>query len=116
MPSLYAVLAVKVAEKGTDYSLSNTVRNVLFLPCSREEKYSAKQAIDAFFFRLGDVASAALVFAGTYFGLPASGFAKVNIVLAAAFLAMAVLVGRAYTGRRATRTVAVRTGAAPVPA
>jgi AAA family ATP:ADP antiporter len=115
-PSLWAVLGAKVAEKGTDYSLSNTVRNMLFLPCTREEKYSAKQAIDSFFFRMGDVVSAGLVFAGTHTGLAAAGFAKVNIVLAAAFLGMAVLVGRVYAGRTSTPTVAVRTGAKPVSA
>ena len=110
-PSLWVVLAAKVTEKGTDYSLSNTVRNMLFLPCTREEKYSAKQAIDSFFFRMGDVVSAALVFAGTHAGMTASGFAKLNVALAAAFLALAVLVGRAYLGRTSMRTVAVRTGA-----
>jgi AAA family ATP:ADP antiporter len=105
------VLSAKVTEKGTDYSLSNTVRNMLFLPCTREEKYSAKQAIDSFFFRMGDVVSAAIVFAGTHAGLTASGFAKLNVVLAAGFLGFAVLVGRADLGRTAMRAVAVRTGA-----
>ena len=48
----------KTAENATDYSLQNTVRNVLFLPTTREEKYKAKQAIDTFFVRAGDVLSA----------------------------------------------------------
>jgi AAA family ATP:ADP antiporter len=116
VPGLAAVQAAKVSEKATDYSLSNTVRNMLFLPCTREEKYSAKQAIDSFFFRMGDVMSAALVFVGTSVGLTASGFAKVNVLLAATFLCLAVLVGRAYAGRKAKPTVAVRTGAQQVPA
>lgn len=115
VPSLWAVLGAKVSEKGTDYSLSNTVRNILFLPCTREEKYSAKQAIDSFFFRMGDVASAGLVFAGTHAGLTATGFARINVVLAAGFLGVAVLVGRAYAGRRRVPTVAVRTEAARAP-
>jgi AAA family ATP:ADP antiporter len=105
------VLAAKVSEKGTDYSLSNTVRNMLFLPCTREEKYSAKQAIDSFFFRMGDVVSAAIVFFGTRAGLSAVGFAQLNVVLAAAFLALAVLVGRASDGRTTLPTTAVRTPA-----
>jgi len=114
LPSLRAVQFAKVAEKGTDYSLSNTVRNMLFLPCTREEKYSAKQAIDSFFFRMGDVMSAVIVFVGTNIGLTASGFAKLNVALAAGFLALAVLVGRAYVGRKQKPTLAVRTGAARV--
>ena len=52
-------------ENSTDYSLNNTVRNMLFLPCTYEQKFSAKQAIDSFFVRMGDVLSAMLVFAGT---------------------------------------------------
>ena len=65
IPTLTFVLAAKVAENSTDYSLNNTVRNMLFLPCTYEEKFSAKQAIDSFFVSMGDVLSAALVFFGT---------------------------------------------------
>jgi ATP:ADP antiporter, AAA family len=115
VPSIWAVLGAKVSEKGTDYSLSNTVRNMLFLPCTREEKYSAKQAIDSFFFRMGDVVSAGMVFIGTNAGLTAAGFAKLNVLLAAAFLALAVLVGRAYMGRTALPTVTTRPRAGHVP-
>src|SRR5262249_34491847 len=59
-PFLRAVFAAKVGENSTDYSLNNTVRNMLFLPCTTEQKYSAKQAIDSFFVRLGDVGAAAV--------------------------------------------------------
>jgi AAA family ATP:ADP antiporter len=100
MPNLWWVLGAKVAENSTDYSLNNTVRNMLFLPCSREEKYSAKQAIDSFFVRMGDVVSALLVFLGTTAGLGAAGFAKVNVLVAAAWLALAVVVGRRYLRRQ----------------
>jgi ATP:ADP antiporter, AAA family len=99
LPVLGFVLASKVSEKATDYSLNNTVRNMLFLPCTREEKYSAKQVIDSLFVRLGDVSSAALVFIGTTIaGLGATGFARVNIMIALAGLATAALVGRGYQG------------------
>ena len=100
VPILGLMLASKVSEKATDYSLNNTVRNMLFLPCTREEKYSAKQVIDSFFVRLGDVFSAALVFVGTTVALSATGFAKVNIVLAIVGLVLSVLVGRGYVQRR----------------
>ena len=62
----------KVAENSTDYSLNNTVRNMLFLPCTHEQKFSAKQAIDSFFVRMGDVLSAVLVFLGTTMGAAAA--------------------------------------------
>ena len=96
-PILALVRAVKIAENATDYSVQNTVRNVLFLPTSRDEKYKAKQVIDSFFWRAGDVMSAALVFVGvTMLGLGTSGFAKVNLVLAGIWLLLAIAVGRGY--------------------
>lgn len=96
-PILALVRAVKIAENATDYSIQNTVRNVLFLPTSRDEKYKAKQAIDSFFQRAGDVLSAALVFVGvTMLGLGTTGFARVNLVLAAVWLLLAVAIGREY--------------------
>jgi AAA family ATP:ADP antiporter len=96
-PALYAVLAAKVAENSTDYSLNNTVRNMLFLPCTYEQKFSAKQAIDSFFVRMGDVLSAALVFVGTaVLSLQPRGFAAVNAVIVLAWLVLAWRVGREY--------------------
>lgn len=96
-PILALVRLVKIAENATDYSIQNTVRNVLFLPTSRDEKYKAKQAIDSFFWRAGDVMSAALVFVGvTMLGLRTSGFARINLVLAGIWLFLAVAVGREY--------------------
>jgi AAA family ATP:ADP antiporter len=97
MPTLRAVLTAKVVENSTDYSLNNTVRNMLFLPCTYEQKFSAKQAIDSFFVRMGDVLSAALVFAGTVLVvLPARGFALVNAMLVVVWLVLAWRVGRQY--------------------
>jgi AAA family ATP:ADP antiporter len=89
-----------VLENSTDYSLNNTVRNMLFLPCSYEEKFSAKQAIDSFFVRMGDVLSALLVFVGTAFvGLQPSGFAVINTLMVGVWLLLAWRVGRAYAAR-----------------
>jgi AAA family ATP:ADP antiporter len=97
IPTLTAVLTAKVAENATDYSLNNTVRNMLFLPCTYEQKFSAKQAIDSFFVRMGDVLSAALVFLGTTLVvLPARGFALVNAVLVVVWLVLAWRTGRHY--------------------
>ena len=96
-PVLAAVRWAKTAENATDYSLNNTVRNMLFLPCTREQKYSAKQTIDSFFVRAGDVLSAVVVFAGTtYFALSTSGFAKFNIALVGLWVGIAILIGREY--------------------
>jgi len=97
IPFLSAVLTAKVVENSTDYSLNNTVRNMLFLPCTYEQKFAAKQAIDSFFVRMGDVLSAALVFVGaTVIALPPRGFAAVNVALALVMLLLAWRVGRHY--------------------
>jgi len=99
--AFYPVLAMvrwaKTAENATDYSLQNTVRQVLFLPTTREQKYKAKQAIDTFFVRAGDVLSAVVVFAGTtWLAFTTQGFALVNVGLVSLWLVLAVLIGRHY--------------------
>jgi AAA family ATP:ADP antiporter len=95
IPVLSAVRWAKTAENAMDYSLQNTVRNVLFLPTTREQKYKAKQAIDTFFVRVGDGLSAALVFVGTsYFAFGPRQFALVNLVLVVAWLILALAIGR----------------------
>ena len=96
-PILAAVRWAKTAENSTDYSLQNTVRNVLFLPTTREEKYKAKQAIDSFFFRAGDLLSALLVLVGVNILMfQTRHFAIFNLVLVVIWLVLAVFIGRRY--------------------
>jgi ATP:ADP antiporter, AAA family len=57
---------VKTAENASDYSVMNTAKQMLWLPTTREEKYAAKQAVDTFFVRCGDMLSAGVVFVGTH--------------------------------------------------
>lgn len=86
---------VKTAENATDYSIMNTARQLLWLPTSREEKYKAKQAIDTFFMRGGDVLSAAVVYVGTaVLGIGVSGFATGNVVLTLAWIGVALMILR----------------------
>jgi ATP:ADP antiporter, AAA family len=82
---------IKTAENATDYSIMNTARQLLWLPTTRDEKYKAKQAIDTFFVRSGDVLSAAAVFAGTsVLHLTVPQFASVNVALTLVWLAIAL--------------------------
>jgi AAA family ATP:ADP antiporter len=81
LPILRFVRIGKTVENASDYSINKTTVQMLFLPTSRDVKYKAKQAIDSFFHRVGDVGSAILVFVGTVVvGLDARGFALVNIL------------------------------------
>ncbi len=100
----------KIAENATDYSVMNTARQLVWLPTSRDEKYKAKQAVDTFFVRTGDVLQAVLVFAGTtWLGFGPRGFALANLILIAAWLAVAVLLLREY-GRIMRKRVEVAAG------
>ncbi|HWP37922.1 MAG TPA: hypothetical protein VNL18_10265 [Gemmatimonadales bacterium] len=97
VPVLLAIRWAKTLENATDYSIQNTVRNVLFLPTTREEKYKAKQVTDGFSQRLGDVLQAITVYAGTsLLGITTRQFALFNIVLVVAWLVTALAVGRRY--------------------
>jgi ATP:ADP antiporter, AAA family len=87
---LAVVRWVKTAENATDYSIMNTARQLLWLPTSREEKYKAKQAVDTFFVRGGDVLSAAIVYVGTsMLQLGIAGFALGNVALTLVWLGIA---------------------------
>lgn len=95
-PVLAVVRMAKVLENATDYSLQNTVRQALFLPTSRAEKYKAKAAIDAFFMRFGDVLQAGMVKVGGELSLGFGGFAWINVGLTLAWLWVATLLGREH--------------------
>ena len=83
MPVFAVVQWAKILENSTDYSIQNTTRHALFLPTSREAKYKAKQAIDSFFVRAGDMLQAAVVFIGTMLAFSVRGYALVNVALVA---------------------------------
>jgi AAA family ATP:ADP antiporter len=88
---LSAFRPTKTTENAVDYSLNNTVRNMLWLPTTTEVKYKAKQAVDTFFVRMGDVASAGLVFVfSARLALPVQSFSVINIILVVLWLLIAV--------------------------
>ena len=88
---LDAYRPTKTAENATDYSLNNTLRNMLWLPTTTEMKYKAKQAVDTFFVRMGDVSSALMVFVfGNRLGWPAVRFSMINIGIIVIWLIVAI--------------------------
>jgi AAA family ATP:ADP antiporter len=97
LPLLLVLQWTKIFENATDYSIQNTTRHALFLPTSREAKYNAKQAIDAFFVRTGDLLQAGVVFIGTeVLALTIRSFAFVNVVLVGVWLLLAVGIAREH--------------------
>lgn len=101
--SFVVLRALKVAENATDYSLENTAKALLWLPTSRDVKYKAKQTVDAFFVRLGDVLAAVAVFVlADHFALATSHIAVVNATLAVLALVLAARVARRHDAVQAS--------------
>jgi ATP:ADP antiporter, AAA family len=96
LPVFGVVRIAKTLENSTDYSIQNTTRHALFLPTSREAKYKAKQAIDSFFWRAGDVLQAAIVFAGTQLAFGIRAYAMLNLFFVAAWLAIVIGIHREH--------------------
>ncbi len=119
IPILSLIRGVKIAENATDYSLNNTARQALFLPTSREAKYKAKAAIDSFFWRMGDLTSAGLVFVGSILHLETKAFAGVNFAFALVWLWVVIRIAREHkklTGEESGRAEAVTSAGVKAPA
>ena len=68
----------------------------MFLPTSREAKYKAKQAIDSFFWRAGDLLQAVVVFIGVRLAFDTRAYAMVNLVLVGLWLWIVFAIAREH--------------------
>jgi AAA family ATP:ADP antiporter len=97
VPVLAVVKAMKVVDNATDYSISNTARNVLWLPVPALTKLKAKPAVDSLFARAGDGMSALTVLIGVQLlDLGTGGFFTFTVCLVVAWLVVAVIVAREH--------------------
>lgn len=97
VPVLAVVKAMKVADNATDYSISNTARNVLWLPVPQVVKLKVKPAVDSLFARAGDGLSALTVLVGVQIlSLGTGGFFTFTVLLALCWLALATVVAREH--------------------
>jgi AAA family ATP:ADP antiporter len=108
-PALSVIRWHKVLENATDYSIQSNTKELLYLPVSRVEKYSAKNFNDTFVVRGGDALAAATIFVAANYLLPEFGaiglkiLVGVDVVLGLTWLAIALAVGRQHRARvRAT--------------
>jgi AAA family ATP:ADP antiporter len=116
-PLLGIFSLVKILENSTDYSINNTAKHALFLPTSREAKYKAKQAIDSFFWRAGDLLQAVVVFIGLQLAFDVRGFAMINLSLIGVWVALCVGIAREHRKLTAEeQPEPAAGGAAAVPA
>jgi len=91
--ALSVITVAKTAENGTNYSINNTARQVLWLPTSREMIYNAKAVIDTLCVRFGDGLAALTVLVGSrVLQLDIRELLGFNLVLVLIWLSLAVLV------------------------
>lgn len=93
-PAIAIVRVVKIIENSTDYSLYNTVKQALWLPTTRAQKYNAKMATDTFIVRAGDFVSGLAVPALIGLGFAAQQFAMVNVGAIILWIIIALALGR----------------------
>ncbi|HEV7732411.1 MAG TPA: hypothetical protein VGR62_09640 [Candidatus Binatia bacterium] len=95
LPVLLVVQVMKTAENATNYSINNTAQQVLWLPTTPAEKYTAKPAIETLCVRLGDGMAAFVVVLGAHvLAFSTRSFLLVNVALSLGWLLLAVVVVR----------------------
>ena len=98
-PMLWAVIAFQAAQRAANFAISNPAREVLFTVLDREEKYKAKNVIDIVVFRGGDALSGWLFAALRGAGLELGAISLATVPVTAAWLALALALGRAHEQR-----------------
>jgi AAA family ATP:ADP antiporter len=93
MPVLMLARVVKVADNSADYSLQNTLQQMLFLPTSRAAKYKAKAATDTFFVRFGDLLSWGTVSLALALSWNERTISLINVSAAGVWFGVALLLG-----------------------
>jgi len=97
LPAIRYARIGKTFENASDYSVNKTTLQMLFLPTSHDIKYKAKQVVDSFFQRIGDVFSAGIVFLGTaIFTFGPTGFAALNLAFIAGWFVLIFLIVREH--------------------
>jgi AAA family ATP:ADP antiporter len=101
-PVLAVVVGFQALQRTANFAVSNPAREVLFTVLAREEKYKAKNVIDIVVFRGADAAGGWLFAALRSLGLELRSISLAAVPLAAAWLVLALALGRAQE-RRAAR-------------
>jgi ATP:ADP antiporter, AAA family len=60
-PVLPYIVITKALDGGLKYGIGQVTREMLYIPCTKEEKYRAKAVIDILFYRLANVFTAGLI-------------------------------------------------------
>ncbi|MBI3069528.1 MAG: MFS transporter, partial [Betaproteobacteria bacterium] len=102
-PVLVVVIAFQAVQRTANFAISNPAREVLFTVLDREEKYKAKNVIDTVVFRGADAVSGWLFATMRAVGWELSAISSATVPVAAAWLLLALALGRTQERRVSLR-------------
>jgi ATP:ADP antiporter, AAA family len=105
-PTLAVVLALQVAQRWMNFAIANPARQVFFTVVGREEKYKAKNLIDVVIYRGSDALYAWMFDTLQALGLKLGGIALLVVPVAAGWLVLSAVLGRAQERRAGLPQVA----------
>lgn len=95
LPHFAIVVAVKIANKSLDYSLFRGVKEILYIPLTREEKTQGKGLIDIFMYRLARGLSSLLLLGMIALGL-APFVMQISLALVLLWFLLAAVITKRY--------------------
>jgi len=111
-PTLAAVLTLQVTQRWMNFAIANPARQVFFTVLGREEKYKAKNLIDVVVYRGSDALYGWVFDSLQALGLKLGGIALVAVPVAAGWLVLSAVLGRAQERRAMLPAAAVAAAAA----
>ena len=104
---LWVVIAFQAVQRAANFAISNPAREVLFTVVDREEKYKAKNVIDNVVFRGSDAVFGWLFTALRGAGMELGAISLATVPVTAAWLALALTLGRMQEKRAASAAIPV---------
>jgi len=100
-PTLAVVVTLQVVQRWMNFAIANPARQVFFTVLSREEKYKAKNLIDVVIYRGSDALYGWVFDSLQVLGLKLGAIALVALPVAAGWLVLSAVLGRAQEHRAA---------------
>ena len=101
-PTLAVVVGLQVVQRWMNFAVANPARQVFFTVLDREEKYKAKNLIDVVVYRGSDALYGWVFDSLQAAGLKLGAIALIAVPLAAGWLVLSTVLGRAQESRAAT--------------
>ncbi len=93
-PATGVLVRVRCSRRAAEFALFRPAREVLFTVVPREEKYAAKNFVDTFVYRCGDVVGAGADRVLATLGAGAGALAAIFLPLGAVWIGLAAWLGR----------------------